>query len=83
MKIIMKSLKLNTMKYNTVKSFFCIMFTGIFLSGCSITSHTEKASAVNFAAYKSFAWAIPATAQKADRSDNDIIDNNIKNSVSR
>ncbi|HRB22297.1 MAG TPA: DUF4136 domain-containing protein [Ferruginibacter sp.] len=71
------------MKYNTGKSFFCILFAGLFLSGCTISSHPEKATAVNFAAYKSFAWAVAATAQIADRLDNDIIDNNIKNSVSR
>lgn len=71
------------MKNNVNSSIFCMIITGIFLTGCSISSHTEKASGVDFAAYKTFAWAVPASTQKPDRSDNNIIDSHIKNSVSR
>jgi hypothetical protein len=67
-------------------SFFRMAMAGLLIAGiarCNVSSHTEKASGVNFSGYKSFAWISPNHAKKADRSDNDIIDNNIKNSVSR
>lgn len=71
------------MKNNLIRRLIHMIIMGIFLSGCSISSHTEKAPTVNFTAYKTFAWVAPEVVQKSDRSDNDIIDNHIKNSVSR
>lgn len=52
-------------------------------ASCNVTSHTEKAVGINFSNYKIFAWANTGDAKKTDRADNDIIDNNIKNSVSQ
>lgn len=50
--------------------------------GCNVTSHTEKATGVDFSRYSSFAWVNSGNGKKTDRSDNGIIDNNIRNAVS-
>jgi hypothetical protein len=47
---------------------------------CSTPSHIEVAQGVNFSKYKTFGWANDTT--KSGRVNNDIIDNNIKNSIS-
>jgi hypothetical protein len=49
--------------------------------GCSPTSHIEVAQGVNFNNYKTFGWANDSGVKKAGRTDNDIVDNNIKNSI--
>jgi hypothetical protein len=70
------------MKHSLIKSVSVIAGAALVFSSCTITSHTEKAAGVNFSNYKTFAWANAGTAKKSDRADNDIIDNNIKNSIS-
>ena len=56
--------------------------TALILSGCTTASHVEVAQGVNFNNYKTFGWANDNGMKKSGRADNDIIDNNIKNSVS-
>lgn len=51
-------------------------------TGCSTTSHVEVAQGVNFNSYKTFGWANDNGVKKSARADNDIVDNNIKNSIS-
>jgi predicted small secreted protein len=60
-----------------------ILISAIVIAGCNVTSHTEKSAGVDFSNYKTFSWAGTGDAKKTDRADNDIIDNNIKNSVSQ
>ncbi len=55
--------------------------TMVAFAGCSTTSQVEVASGVNFTIYKTFGWANDNGVKKSGRVDNDIIDNNIKNSV--
>ncbi len=54
----------------------------IVLAGCSTSSHVEVAQGVNFSKYKTFGWANDNNSGKDGRADNDIVDNNIKNSIS-
>jgi hypothetical protein len=70
------------MKQSFNKSALVATAVAVSFAGCNVTSHTEKATGVNFSNYKTFAWTGNSNAKKADRVDNDIIDNNIKNSVS-
>lgn len=70
------------MKHSFIKSVLVIAAAALAFTSCNVTSHTEKAAGVNFSNYKTFAWVSSTNAKKADRADNDIIDNNIKNSVS-
>lgn len=70
------------MKYSIIKLAIAGIITGSVMTSCNVTSHTETAAGVDFSKYKTFAWANPANSKKSDRSNNDIIDNNIKNSVS-
>lgn len=68
------------------QSFMTVLLTGALLfalAGCNVTSHTEKAAGTNFSNYKTFAWNNAGDTKKNDRADNDIVDNNIKNSVSQ
>lgn len=51
-------------------------------ASCSTTAHVEVAQGVDFNNYKTFGWANDNGVKKADRADNDIVDNNIKNSIS-
>ena len=69
------------MKYSFVKS--TLVVVALAFASCNVTSHTEKAAGINFSNYKTFSWAGAGDTKKADRADNDIIDNNIKNSVSQ
>lgn len=64
---------------------FLLLLSAITLisGSCNVSSHTEKAAGVNFANYKTFAWANNGDNKKSDRADNDIVDNNIKNSISK
>jgi hypothetical protein len=55
----------------------------LLLGSCNVTSHTETAAGVNFANYKTFAWSDNGVIKQNDRADNDIVDNNIKNSISK
>ncbi len=71
-----------------MKQKFCIsalvvVMAAVVFSSCNVTSHTEKAAGVSFSDYKTFAWASAGILKKGSRADNDIIDNNIKNSISR
>ena len=52
----------------------------ITLASCSTTAHVEVAQGVNFNNYKTFGWAKDSLT-KSGRVDNDIVDNNIKNSI--
>lgn len=70
------------MKYNLKIFTIAIVTVSSLAIGCNVTSHTEVAKGVNFTKYKTFAWAEPQNKKKADRADNDIVDNNIKNAVS-
>jgi hypothetical protein len=71
------------MKYSLIKLALVVMIAGVAFTSCNVTSHTEKAAGVDFSKYKTFAWANAGNVKKTDRADNDIIDNNIKNSVSK
>ena len=51
------------------------------LASCSTTAHVEVAQGVNFSNYKTFGWVNDEGIKKSGRSDNDIVDNNIKNSI--
>jgi len=70
------------MRHSFIKSAVLLTAISLAFAGCNVTSHTEKAEGTNFSNYKTFAWANAGDTKKADRADNDIIDNNIKNSVS-
>ena len=59
-----------------------VLITTVQLTACAVTTHTEKAAGVDFSQYKTFAWTSDGPAERADRVNNDIVDNNIKNSVS-
>ncbi len=67
-------------KYISILSVTAAM--AIILAGCSASSHVEVAQGVNFNNYKTFGWANDNHTQKGDRPNNDIVDNNIKNSIS-
>jgi hypothetical protein len=54
--------------------------TSFAFTSCSPTTHVEVAQGVNFSNYKTFGWA-DDSLNKSDRSNNDIVDNNIKNSI--
>ncbi|MET0638077.1 MAG: DUF4136 domain-containing protein [Chitinophagaceae bacterium] len=62
-----------------------LLFTGvatiILLAGCGPTSQVEVAKGVNFHNYKTFGWINDNGVTKAGRVNNDIVDNNIKNSI--
>ena len=60
-----------------------VLAAGLACAGCRITSHSEKAEGVDFSRYKTFAWENEDAARGAARADNDMVDNNIKNSVSQ
>lgn len=51
------------------------------LASCGTTSHVEVAQGVDFNNYKTFGWANDNGVKKSGRADNDIVDNNIKNSI--
>ncbi|MCU7551773.1 DUF4136 domain-containing protein [Chitinophagaceae bacterium LB-8] len=70
------------MKHSLIKPMLVILVAGVGVTSCSVASHTEKAAGIDFSKYQTFAWANPGNEKKADRANNDIIDNNIKNSVS-
>ena len=70
------------MKHSFIKLIPVVAAAAIIFASCNVTSHTERIAGINFSNYKTFAWANSGNAKKADRADNDIIDNNIKNSVS-
>lgn len=70
------------MKHNFKILAIAVIIVSTITISCNITSHTEVAKGVNFANYKTFAWAEPQNKKKADRADNDIVDNNIKNAAS-
>lgn len=59
-----------------------VLMIAIALAGCNTSSHVEVAQGVNFNQYKTFGWADDKRTQKDGRLDNDIVDNNIKNSIS-
>ena len=55
----------------------------LLLASCSVTTHVETAAGVNFNSYKTFGWANVNGERKEDIADNDIVDNNIKNAISK
>lgn len=61
--------------------FTCSALLAMVLVSCSVSSGVEVAKGVNFNNYKTFGWAITNGVTKSGRSDNDIVDNNIKNAV--
>jgi hypothetical protein len=65
-----------------ISSIYAGIATAAFTS-CSVTSHTETAQGVNFSNFKTFAWSGNGKSTATDRTDNDIVDNNIKNSISQ
>ncbi|HKC34555.1 MAG TPA: DUF4136 domain-containing protein [Chitinophagaceae bacterium] len=50
---------------------------------CAVSTHVETAAGVNFSNYKTFGWANVNGERKEDIADNDIVDNNIKNAISK
>ena len=68
------------MKSYFLKTVPALILGVVALASCSVSSHTEKAVGVNFSKYKTFSW-VNTSGKKADRANNDIVDNNIKNSV--
>jgi Domain of unknown function (DUF4136) len=76
------TVKMKVMKYSFIKSVLVTATAALAFTACNVTGHTEKAVGINFSNYKTFGWA-NNNAKKVDRLDNDIIDNNIKNSISR
>lgn len=69
-----------------MKKYFLILSlatgTAFVFTGCVTASHVEVAQGVNFDNYKTFGWTNNNGVNKTGRADNDIVDNNIKNSVS-
>lgn len=70
------------MKTSFIKSLMVVGVAGLIFTSCNITSHTERVAGINFSNYKTFAWANSGNTKKTDRADNNIVDNNIKNSIS-
>jgi Domain of unknown function (DUF4136) len=65
------------------KQFLSLAFaTAVVCTSCGPTSHVEVAKGVDFNNYKTFGWANDKGVKKSGRVDNDIVDNNIKNSIS-
>jgi hypothetical protein len=58
------------------------LVTAFAFTSCGTTSHVEVAKGVNFNNYKTFGWATDKGVKKSGRANNDIVDNNIKNSIS-
>ncbi|MDB5232256.1 MAG: hypothetical protein JWN76_3061 [Chitinophagaceae bacterium] len=69
-----------------MKQFVLILSAAIasafILPGCLVTTHVESAPGINFSNYKTFSWSNGTGEKKEDIADNDIIDNNIKNTIS-
>lgn len=69
-----------------MKKYFSILSlatgTAFVFASCNTTSHVEVAQGVDFSHYKTFGWSDDNSVNKAGRADNDIVDNNIKNSIS-
>jgi hypothetical protein len=57
--------------------------SALLFTSCSVTTHMETADGVNFDNYKSFGWANVDGERKKDNADNDIVDNHIKNAISK
>jgi hypothetical protein len=79
---ILQTLKI---KKNMKKNFLGLTVVVIAIAGftsCSITSHVEVATGVNFNNYKTFGWVDGNGEKTEDSADNDIVDNNIKNAIS-
>lgn len=55
----------------------------LLFASCSVTTHVETADGVNLDNYKTFGWANVKGERKKDNADNDIVDNNIKNAISK
>ena len=70
------------MKHSFIKSGLVVAGAVMLFGSCNVTIHTEKAAGVDFSSYKTFAWVSNNTTKKVDQADNDIVDNNIKNSIS-
>ena len=57
--------------------------SALFFASCSVSTHIETAAGVNFSNYKTFGWANGSGEIVEDSADNDIVDNNIKNAISK
>jgi len=69
-----------------MKKYFSILsltqVTIFLFTSCTTTSHVEVAQGVNFASYKTFGFSDNKNGKSSTRADNEIVDNNIKNSIS-
>ena len=70
------------MKHSFIRSVSIVTTAALFFAGCAVTSHTEKVAGADFSQYKTFSWANDNNIKKEDRVSSDIVDNNIKNSIS-
>ena len=70
------------MKYSIFKPVLTVLIAGLAFASCNVTSHTEAAAGVDFSQYKTFGWSNSEGTGATSRADNDIVDNNIKNSIS-
>ena len=70
-----------------MKKFFLSLSVAVIsafcFTSCSVTTHVETATGVNFNNYKTFGWVNGNGEKTEDRADNDIVDNNIKNAISK
>jgi len=57
--------------------------SALFFTSCSVATHVETAAGVNFDNYKTFGWANVNEERKKDNAGNDIVDDNIKNAISK
>jgi hypothetical protein len=67
-------------KYSSI--FFKAVIPALLFTSCAVTTHMETAAGVDFSNYKTFSWANTNGERKKNAADNDIVDNNIKNSIS-
>ena len=68
------------------KSFLSLsvaVISAFWFTSCSVSTHVETAAGVNFNNYKTFGWVTSNGEKTGDRADNDVVDNNIKNDISK
>ncbi len=66
------------MKRKHLKSLLVFTVAALCFVSCKVTSHAEKAQGVNLGDYKTFSWT---TTTRKSKAGSEIIDNNIKASV--
>src|SRR6267142_771271 len=62
-------------------SILSVAIAALLFASCGPTSHVEVAQGVDFNNYKTFGWTNSNGVTKSGRVNNDIVDNNIKNSI--